>query len=263
MNKLLGAFGRPVVEFVVHLSRLTTLIGETLMWTFVAPFRGKPARLKATIEQSVRFGFDSVMIVGVISFFIGLILAMQSADQLKPFGAEIYVANMVAVSMTRALGPMMTAILIAGRGGSSIAAEIGTMKVAEELDALRTMGLNPVHFLVVPRFVAMFIALPVLSLIADFLGILGAYLFSISVLDIQSVRFINQAAEALVLKDIVTGLIKTLVYALIIVSVGCYQGFIVEGGAEGVGKSTTNSVVVSIFLIILADVFFTAVFYAG
>ncbi len=262
INKFLAHLGRPLVNFIIHFHRLAEMINGTLRWIFIEPFRGKPLRYRAILAQSVRFGWDSVLIVSVISFAIGLILAMQAADQLKPFGAEIFVANLVSVSLTRELGPMMTAIIIAGRGGSAIAAEIGTMKVSEEIDALKTMGLNPLGFLVVPRFLAMLLMLPALSLIADILGIFGAYLFSMTALEINSVRFINQVANALVLKDLITGFIKAFVFAGIIASIGCYQGFIVKGGAEGVGKSTTNAVVISIFLIIAADVIFTALFYS-
>ncbi len=257
-----SSLGRPTLTFFVHLHRFVLLVLETFRWTIIAPFKGKKVRWRATVEQAVRFGWDSILIVTVIAFFIGLILAMQAADQLKPFGAEIYVANLVAVSLTRTLGPMITAIIIAGRGGSSIAAELGTMKVAEELDALRTMGLNPNWFLVVPRFVAMVMMLPALAMLANFVGIGGAYIFSVAALEINGVRFINQVAMALVMKDMIVGLVKTVVFAMIIVFVGCYQGLIVEGGAEGVGKSTTNSVVISIFLIIAAEVFFTALFYS-
>ncbi len=260
--RFFSRLGQPTIRMLVHLNRLNRLSLETLHWIFVAPFRGKKIRWRSVIEQGVRVGWDSIPIVAVISFFVGLILAMQAAYQLKPFGATIYVANLVAVSLTRELGPILTAIIIAGRFGSSIAAEIGTMKVAEEIDALRTMGLNPINFLVVPRFLALLIMLPALTLIADFLGILGAYLFSISALDIASIRFINQTSNALVMRDLITGLIKTGVFAVIIASIGCYEGFIVEGGAEGVGRSTTNSVVASIFMIITADVVFTALFYS-
>ena len=262
VQRWFSALGRPTIYALVHLYRLNRLGMETLRWIFIEPFRGRKIRWRSVIEQSVRVGWQSIPIVGIISFFVGLILAMQSAYQLEPFGATIYVANLVAVSLTRELGPLLTAIIITGRFGSAIAAEIGTMKVGEEIDALKTMGLNPVSFLVVPRFLALIIMLPALTLISDFLGILGAYLFSISALDISSIRFINQTINALVLRDIVTGLIKSGVFAVIIASIGSYEGFIVEGGAEGVGKSTTNSVVVSIFLIILADVVFTALFYS-
>lgn len=262
LQQFLQLLGRPALATLVHLNRLNRLGMETLHWIFIAPFKGKKIRWQSVIEQSVRVGWQSIPIVAVISFFIGLILAMQAAYQLKPFGATIYVANLVAVSLTRELGPLLTAIIIAGRFGSAIAAEIGTMKVGEEIDALKTMGLNPIHFLVVPRFLALLIMLPALTLISDFVGIFGAYIFSVGPLNISSIRFINQTIEALVMKDMVTGLIKTGVFAVIISFIGCYEGFIVEGGAEGVGKSTTNSVVASIFLIITADVVFTALFYS-
>lgn len=258
--RLLGALGRPALGFLVHFHRITKLAAETFAWTFIAPFKGQRIRWRGAIKQAVLIGWDSIPIVSVIAFFVGLILAMQAAYQLEPFGATIYVANLVAVAQTRSLGPILTSIVIAGRSGSAIAAEIGTMKVSEEVDALRTMALNPVNFLVVPRFLAMVIVLPALVLIADIVGIFGAYIFSTGVLDITSVRFINQTASALVMKDVVTGLIKTVFFALIIVAIGCYQGFIVHGGAAGVGRSTTNSVVMSIFLIIFADVIFTALF---
>jgi phospholipid/cholesterol/gamma-HCH transport system permease protein len=169
------------------------------------------------------------------------------------------VANLVAVSVTRELGPLLTAIIIAGRSGSGIAAEIGTMKVAEEIDALRTMGLNPINFLVVPRAVAMVVVLPCLTLLADLVGIIGGYLIAVTTLDISPIRFYNQTANALVIKDLVTGLVKSVFFAMIIAAIGCYQGFIVEGGAEGVGKSTTASV---FYRAVLFDVLKTWLLFA-
>jgi len=257
-----GQVGRQTIHFLVHLDRIMRLSFDTLWWTTVAPLKGKGLRWRSAVEQMVRIGFDSVPIVCTISFFIGLIMAMQSAYQLKRFGATIFVADLVAVSLIRELGPLLTAIIIAGRSGSGIAAEIGSMKVAEEIDALRTMGLNPINYLVVPRTLAMVIVLPCLTLLSDFVGIIGGYLIAVTTLDISSVRYYTQTANALVVKDLTTGLTKSGFFALIISAVGCYQGFIVEGGAEGVGKSTTSSVVASIFLIIAADVFFTALFYS-
>jgi phospholipid/cholesterol/gamma-HCH transport system permease protein len=161
------------------------------------------------------------------------------------------------------LGPMLTAIIVAGRSGSAIAAEIGTMKVAEELDALRTMGLNPIGFLVVPRLLALMIVLPCLTVLADLIGISGGFFIAIFSLKIPFIAYLNETIQALVMKDLVTGLIKSFFFALIIGQVGCYQGFGVKGGAEGVGRSTTASVVISIFLIILADVAFTALFFSA
>lgn len=262
LANIAGQIGRQTIEFLVHLDRVVRLSVDALWWTVVAPFKGKGLRWRSMVEQMVRIGFDSVPIVCTISFFVGLIMAMQAAYQLERFGATIFVADLVAVSIIRELGPLLTAIIIAGRSGSGIAAEIGTMKVAEEIDALRTMGLNPIGFLVVPRALAMVIVLPCLTLLADLLGIIGGYLIGVTTLDISSIRYYNQTANALVMKDLTTGLIKSGFFAMIISAVGCYQGFIVEGGAEGVGKSTTASVVVSIFLIIAADVFFTALFYS-
>jgi len=227
-----------------------------------APFKGKKLRWNSTIIQMVRIGFDSIPIVAIIGFFVGLILGMQSAYQLKPFGATIFMANLVGVSITRELGPMLTAIIIAGRSGSAIAAEISTMQVSEEIDALKTMGLNPVPFLVVPRVMAMMVMLPCLTLISDVIGITGGVVVGIYMENIDFTLYMNQTASALVMKDLLTGLFKSVVFAWIIVTIACYQGFAASGGAESVGKRTTSSVVASMFMIIVADVFFTGLFYS-
>lgn len=240
-----------------------TALGENaIYWVIVAPFKGKGIRWKSTIHQMVLIGFNSIPIVVVICFFVGLILAMQSAYQLERFGASIYVADLVGVAITREMGPLLTAIIVTGRSGSAIAAEIGTMKVYEEIDALQTMGLNPVRFLVVPRLIALLVMLPCLTLIADFVGIAGGLTLATLNLKISFVRYLTQTANALVLKDLITGLAKTIVFAIIIAQIGSYQGFSVEGGAEGVGKATTAAVVSSIFLIIVADLVCTIFFYS-
>ncbi|MFQ5601886.1 MAG: MlaE family ABC transporter permease [bacterium] len=261
--KLFGIIGRTAFNFLGHLNRIAVLAYRTFYWTFMAPIKGQTIGWKSTFEQMVKIGYESIPIVGLIAFFVGLIIAMQSAYQLQQFGATIYVANLVAVSITRELSPLLTAIVVTGRNGSAITAEIGTMKVSEEIDALKTMGFNPIKFLVVPRTLAMLIMLPCLTILADFIGIVGGYVISISTLDITSVRYINQTISALVFKDLFSGLIKSVFFALIIANIGSYEGFNVEGGAEGVGKSTTKSVVTSIFLIIAADVFFTGLFYSA
>ena len=258
-----GAVGRYFIHFLVHLDRMVRLSVDTLVEGLLGPFRGRKIRWRATVEQFVRIGYDSVPIVCMIAFFVGLILAMQSAYQLKRFGATLYVADLVGVSIVRELGPLLTAIIIAGRSGSASAAEIGTMKVGEEIDALRTMGISHVGFLFVPRAFAMMLALPCLTVLADFIGIFGGFLLSIATLDFSVTRYLNQTSAALTLKDLITGLIKSGFFALIISVVGCYQGVTTDGGAAGVGKSTTTSVVTSIFLIIAADVFFTALFFSA
>ncbi|MFQ5584294.1 MAG: MlaE family ABC transporter permease [Calditrichia bacterium] len=262
-NRIFGSIGRSALTLVEHIDHIRKLSLKTLYWIFVAPFKGKGIDWKSTFEQMVRIGVESLPIVTLIAFFIGLIIAMQSAYQLKQFGATIFTANLVAVSIIRELSPLLTAIIITGRSGSAITAEIGTMKVSEEIDALQTMGVNPVKFLVVPRTLAMMIMLPSLTIIADFIGIFGGYIISMLSLNVTSVRYIDQTISALVFKDLFSGLVKSIFFALIIVTIGCYQGFNVSGGAEGVGKSTTKSVVVSIFMIIFADVFFTMLFYSA
>ncbi|MFQ5752392.1 MAG: MlaE family ABC transporter permease [bacterium] len=260
--RLFGNIGRGVFYFLGHLSRISNLVIQTFYFIVVAPAKGQKLSLKSTFEQMVKIGYQSIPIVSLIAFFVGLIIAMQSAYQLQQFGATIYVANLVAVSITRELSPLLTAIVVTGRSGSAITAEIGTMKVSEEIDALKTMGFNPIKFLVVPRSLAMLIMVPCLTIISDFIGIVGGYIISMATLNLTSVRYINQTITALVFKDLFSGLVKSVFFALIIANIGSYEGFKVEGGAEGVGKSTTKSVVTSIFLIIAADVFFTALFYS-
>lgn len=262
IEQTLGAIGRKSILLLRHITNFSYLSKDSMYWTFIAPLKGTRHSAHGIAIQMVRIGVNSIPIVTIITFLVGLIIAMQSAYQLERFGATIYIADLVGVSITRELGPLITAIIIAGRSGSAIAAEIGTMTVAEEIDALQTMGINPIKFLVTPRLLAMGIMLPCLTLLADLLGIIGGIVLAVSALNIDLTRYINQTINALVLKDLITGLIKSFFFAIIIAGVGCYQGFIVKGGAEGVGKSTTRSVVISIFLIILADVFFTALFYS-
>jgi phospholipid/cholesterol/gamma-HCH transport system permease protein len=227
-----------------------------------APFTAKGFRWPATFRQMVRIGVDSIPIVFLIAGAVGMIVGLQAAIQLRRVGATIYVADLVGVSLTRELGPLMTAIIIAGRSGSAIAAELGTMKVAEEVDALTAMGLDPVEFLVLPRVLAMAIMLPCLTVLADVVGMLGGAAVAWLSLGIPVSAYVEQTFRALLLKDVFSGLLKSGVFAVIIAGVGCYQGFRVEGGAEGVGRRTTASVVASIFLIIVADLLFTITFYA-
>ena len=188
-------------------------------------------------------------------------MAMQSAYQLARIGATQYIANLVGVAAMRELAPLMTAILLTGRSGSAIAAEIGTMKVAEEIDALEVMGLNPTKFLIVPKFLAMLFAIPCLTVMATFIMISGGYALSVGILGVDSGVYLDNTIDALQAKDFVTGMTKSVFFAIVICLVGVYRGFQVEGGAEGVGRMTTSSVVTSIFLIIVVDLIFTALFF--
>ena len=206
-------------------------------------------------------GVRALPILSLITFFIGLILALQSAYELKRFGAMNFVASAVAISMTRELGPLITAIVVIGRSGSAFAAEIGTMKVTEEIDALETMAIDPVNFLVAPKFVAMIIMLPCLTIWANTMGILGGSLFGVLQADFTWTALHQASLDALFLRDIVTGLIKSVMFGITITAVGCLEGLTTGGGAEQVGRSTTRAVVISIFLVILVDLIFTALFF--
>jgi len=254
--------GRRAFALVGGLGRMGRFTRETLRGLLVEPWQAHTLRWGAAFEQMVLIGVASLPIVVTISFIVGLIIAMQSAYQLQRFGAVIFVADLVGVSVTRELAPLMTAILVTGRSGSAIAAEIGSMRVAEELDALNAMALNPIRFLVAPRMLAMVIVLPCLTVIADLFGILGGMALGVTSLDISWIAYFNETADALMLKDFLSGLTKSFFFAVIIALVGAFEGFHVAGGAEGVGKATTTAVVRSIFLIILADMMFTALFYS-
>lgn len=256
-----GYIGRRTTAFLKDLHFASKLINDTFFWSLISPLKGGAVRIKACISEMVKAGYNSIPIVSVISLFVGIILALQAAYQLKKVGALIYVADLVGVSLTRELAPILTAIIVAGRSGSAFAAEIGSMRAAEEVDALVTMGINPVRFLVVPKLIAMMIMLPALTVLADFIGILGGFLIAIVQLEIHPYNYFQQTIQALVMKDVVTGLVKALAFSVVITIVGAYQGFRVEGGAEEVGRRTTASVVASIFLVIVFDLFFTAMFF--
>jgi phospholipid/cholesterol/gamma-HCH transport system permease protein len=200
-----------------------------------------------------RAGADGLPIVALISLLLGLIMAFMSSLQLKQFGATIYVANLVTLAMVRELGPIMTAILVAGRSGSAYAAEIGTMVVNDEVNALVTMGFDPIRFLAVPKVLATMVVVPILTVYADLFAILGGLIVGITGLDLTAFTYIQQTKSSIRVFDFATSLIKAVVFALLIAGIGCQRGFKVKGGAEGVGTSTTSAVVSAIFLIILAD----------
>ncbi|HEY3353715.1 MAG TPA: MlaE family lipid ABC transporter permease subunit [Polyangia bacterium] len=208
-----------------------------------------------------RSGADAVPIVVLINFLIGFALAFQAAVQLKAFGANIYVADLVGLSITRELGPLMTAIIVCGRSGAAFAAELGTMRVSEEVDALRTMGIGPLRFLVFPRMLALFLVMPVLTLLADLCGIAGGLLVGVVNLDLTLVGYLNQTGRALKMWDVFQGLIKSGVFGLAIGLISCHQGLATTGGAEGVGRRTTAAVVAALIALIVIDAAFTLLFF--
>jgi phospholipid/cholesterol/gamma-HCH transport system permease protein len=205
-------------------------------------------------------GFDALPIVGLLSFLVGIVVAYQASDQLRRYGANIFVADLVGLSMLREFAPLMTAIIVAGRSGSAYAAQIGTMQVTEEIDAMRTLGIAPLDLLVVPKFLALLIALPLLTVYADAVGVLGGMIMARTELGVGFPEFLARFANAVQPSNYLIGLGKAPVFAAIIVLVGCFQGFRTHGGADSVGRQTTRSVVQSIFLVIVADALFSILF---
>lgn len=258
---MIGALGKIVLSILSQVGGVFALLGQTLFWMVAGPFMRKASSRKNIFEQMVFSGVNSLLIVFFVAFFTGIVLAMQSAYQLSQLGAEMYVASLVAVAMAREMGPVLTALVVAGRVGAAITAELGSMKVTEQIEALQTQALNPVRFLVVPRVLALMIMLPCLTIFSDLIGMVGGYLVGVFNVGINSGMYINITFKFLELKDIYTGLIKSAVFAVIIALIGCYMGLNTSGGAEGVGRSTTVSVVASFILIILADCVLTGIFF--
>lgn len=256
MKKLFIALGKKVMGFLYLFGGLTYLAAQTFYWVFIPPFKKE-----RVFEQCKKTGVDSFIIVSLIAFFIGVIMALQTAYQMQRLGSEMYIASIVALSMVRELGPVITALVVAGRVGASITAEIGSMQVTEQVDALQTLAANPIKYLVVPRLLALSIMEPLLTLYANIIGIFGGYLICVYKLGVSSGMYRYITFSALLYKDLFTGLFKALFFGMIIAFVSCYEGFNVQGGAEGVGKATARAVVKMFILIIACDCLFTALFY--
>lgn len=252
----LARLGERSINLAYHTGGIVLLFRDALVTLFTTPLRWQH-----TFEQMNRIGVTSLPLVFLTALFTGMVLSLQSAYQLRLFAAEQFTSDLVALSMTRELGPVLTAMVVAGRVGASIAAEIGTMKVTEQIDALRALATDPIRYLVVPRLVAGFFMLFFLTIYADCIGMLGGYFISVFKLGISSHQYIKRSIEILMIKDVMSGLYKAFIFGTVISIVGCYFGFLTEGGAEGVGRSTTLAVVVALILIITLDCFFTAVFY--
>jgi phospholipid/cholesterol/gamma-HCH transport system permease protein len=245
---LLGAFG------------LLSFLGDNtiaLLRSLVNPQR---IRWRSIVYNLQTTGVAALPITGLLSFLLGIVIAYQGAEQLRRFGASIYIVDLVGLSMVRELSPLITAIIVAGRSGSAYAAQIGTMKVTEEIDALRTIGIGSLDLLVLPKVLALVIALPLLTVYTDIMGILGGMVMARAQLDVSFATFLDRLGDAVSLTSFLIGIGKAPVFAVIIALVGCYQGFQVSGSADSVGRQTTMSVVQSIFLVILIDALFSIVF---
>ena len=258
----LEGLGRSAAAAFEQTVALLGFVGESAV--ALAGCVAHPARFRwRPILYNIRSaGFDALPIVGLLSFLLGIVVAYQGADQLKQYGANIFAVDLVGLSMLREFAPLITAIIIAGRSGSAYAAQIGTMAVTEEIDAMRTLGIAPLDLLVVPKILALLIALPLLTVFADVLGVFGGMLMSRAQLGVGFGEFLDRFVKAVGTSDYLIGICKAPVFAAIIAVVGCFQGFRTQGGADSVGRQTTRSVVQSIFLVIVADALFSIAFSA-
>jgi phospholipid/cholesterol/gamma-HCH transport system permease protein len=256
----LARLGRNAWEHLLEGYRLVSFLGECAYATTRWVLRPQRIRWRSILYNLQGSGFDALPITGTLTFLLGIVIAYQGAEQLQRVGANIYIADLVGLSMVRELSPLITAIIVAGRSGSAYTAQIGTMKVTEEIDALRTIGIGHLDLLVLPKVFALALALPLLTVYTDVMGILGGALMARAQLGVSFSTFIDRLNEAVSLTSFLIGVGKAPVFAMIIAVVGCYQGFRVTGSAESVGRQTTVSVVQSIFLVILSDALFSIVF---
>ena len=262
MASLLENVGRRTLNELDYVGSLNIQLWDTLRSIRSAlPFVGNRHRWQATVRQTLQIGVDALPMVSLMAICTGFILALQGASELRRFGALHYVIDLVAVGFTRELGPLLTAVAVSGRSGSAFAAEIGTMKVTEELDSLRVMALEPTEFVLAPKYLAALISIPCLTIMSNCFGILAGGLFMFFSTRLAPLLYLRYVLESIALRDVVTGLIKSVAFATIIAHVGCLEGFRVRGGPDSVGRSTTSAVVKSTFLVIVADAVFTVIFY--
>lgn len=239
---------------------MLAFLGEVSMTALRVLIHPTRIRIRAILVNLERAGAHAVPIVALLSFLLGIVVAYQGGLQLKGYGANIYIVELVSLTIFREFGPMMTAILVAGRTGSAFTAEIGTMKVTEEVDALKTLGIPPLEILVLPKLLGLVLALPLLTLVADVAGVLGGMVMASAMLDVSYTAFLDRLPRELIYRSFLIGIGKAPVFAFIVAIVGCFQGFRVTGSAESVGRQTTVSVVQSIFLVIVADAAFSIMF---
>jgi phospholipid/cholesterol/gamma-HCH transport system permease protein len=256
MFSLFDIIGFRVLAFLEESGKVMLLFLKTLAFIFRPPFD-----IRNLLKQIEYVGVKSIPVVLITGGFTGMVLALQSYTGFKRFNAEAFVATVVALSMTRELGPVLCGLMVSGRVGSAMAAELGTMQVTEQIDALYTLAINPVKYLVVPRFLASLIIMPILTTFADIIGIMGGYLVSVMLLGSNPTVYVRRTYDYLDLEDVYIGLLKACIFGMIIATIGCYQGMNTRGGAEGVGKATTNAVVISSLLILIANYFTTALLF--
>jgi phospholipid/cholesterol/gamma-HCH transport system permease protein len=254
--RVLETTGRKTSALFTEIGSVLIFLGQTLRWTF-----SPPLDVKSLLKQMEQIGFNSIPVVITTALSTGMVLALQSYTGFKRFGAETLIGTVVSLSMTRELGPVLTGLMVAGRAGAAMAAELGTMRVTEQIDALSTLATNPMKYLVVPRFVASTLMMFFLTALGMIVGITGGYFVGVKVLGSNPVTYINNSINNTEVTDIWYGLVKALVFGAVVGLIGCYKGFNTEGGAEGVGKATTGAVVISCMLILILDYFLSAVLW--
>jgi len=259
-DNLIERVGDGTLRILNDFVSVMTFLGDLLTALFYSLLHPRSVRWEDVLFYVKRAGVEGLPIVGLINFLLGLIIAFMSSLQLKQFGANIYVASLVGVAMVSELGPIMTAIIVAGRSGSAFAAEIGTMKVNEEVDALVAMGFDPIRFLAVPKVLAAMLVVPILTLYADFFGVGGGLVVGVLGLDLTVYTYVQETMKVISITAIIKSLIKSVVFAAMIAGIGCQRGFQVRGGAEAVGALTTSAVVAAIFLTIVIDSAFAVLF---
>jgi phospholipid/cholesterol/gamma-HCH transport system permease protein len=259
-KSMLAQIGEGAYQLSLEVQLMLAFLGQTLVALWAVVKDPKSANWRDLAPTCERAGADAVPIVLLINFLVGLVMAFQASVQLKRFGANILVADLIGISITRELGPLMTAIVVCGRSGAAFAAELGSMKVNEEVDALRTMGLGTTRYLVFPRLFALMIVMPLLSVFADVVGILGGLVVAITSLDLTPVAYWHEVEKAVKVWDVGSGLVKAVLFGMAIAGIACQQGLTTEGGAEGVGRRTTGAVVSTLFTLIMIDALFTIFF---
>ena len=249
--------GRTIAAAINELGYIAALLAESIYWIAVGRRHRQPVRIEPVVAEMMEIGVRAIPICALLLFTVGLMLAIQGLHTLETFGAQTKLVPLVALSITREFAPLIVGILVAGRSGSALAARIGTMQVSQEIDALRVIGVNPVRYLAAPSLVAMLVMLPMLTVLADGVGIAGAAVYGAPRLDITLAVFAQQALDALTAGDVLQGIGKSVIFALLISLIACSTGFSVSGGAEGVGRAATRAVVVSISSVVVADMIFT------
>ena len=253
---ILGTTGKKFINFVANIGHFFIFFGSAIYWVFKTPWY-----LKKIFQQMIDIGYFSLPVVGLTTFFSGMVLALQTYNGFTDFNSETTVARIVLTSITRELGPVLTGLMVAGRIGAKMAAEIATMRVTEQIDALGTLGTRPMQYLVGPRLIAGTICLPILVLIGNIIGVFGGYLVGIYRLGFNSTVYLTRTLEFLEVSDVMLGLLKAAIFGFIIALMGCYHGYYSGRGAEGVGKATTNAVVSASILILIANYSVTALFF--